>query len=77
MLHFLKLIKYTVLLYFESSDLSAEMVGGLKRKSLTKCRVYPRLKTISKTFLEKLPHKSVSAQQTCCTFVLHNYFVLI
>ena len=51
--NFLKLIKFTVLFYFVSSDQS-EMVDWLKSKSLTRCQVYPRLKTVTKTFLEKV-----------------------
>ena len=53
MLHFLKLIKFTVLFYFASSDQS-QIVDWLKRKSLTRYRVYPRLKTVTKTFLEEV-----------------------
>ena len=57
MLHFLKLIKFTVLFYFASSD-QFKMVDWLKIKSLTRYYVYPRLKTVTKNFLEKVQHKS-------------------
>ena len=40
MMHFLKLIEFTVLFYFVSSDQS-EMVGWLKSKSLTRYHVIP------------------------------------
>ena len=64
MLHFLKLIRFTVLLYF-ASFLESEMVDWLKSKSLTRYHGYPRLKTVTKTFLEKVQHKStnVSTQE--------------
>ena len=57
MLHFLKLIKFTILFYFASFNQS-EMVDWLKRKSLMRYHVYPRLKTVTKTFLEKVQRKS-------------------
>ena len=55
----LKLIKFTVMFYFASSDQS-EMVRWLKSKSLTRYHVYPRLKTVAKTFLDKVQHKSIT-----------------
>ena len=55
---FLKLIKFTVLFYFESSDRS-ELVDWLKSKSSTRY-VYSRFKTVTKPFLEKVQHKSTS-----------------
>ena len=42
--------------YFESSDQS-EMVDWLKSKS-NEISLYPRLRTVTKTFLEKVQHKS-------------------
>ena len=69
-MHFLKLIEFTVLFYFVSSDQS-EMIGWLKSKSLTRYHVHPRL--ISKPSYKKCNTKvqHVSAQQRCCTFLLH------
>ena len=64
--NFFKLVKFTALFYLTSCDQS-EMVDWLKSKSLTTYQVYPRFKTITKTFLEKVQHES-SAQRTCCTF---------
>ena len=57
MLHCLKLIKFTVLFYFASSD-QFEMVDWLKSKSLMRYYVYRRLKTVTKNFLEKVQPKS-------------------
>ena len=54
-----------LLFYLTSSDQS-EMADWLKSKSLTTYQVYPRLKTVTKTFLDKAQHES-SAQKTCCT----------
>ena len=68
MLHFLRLTKFTVLSYFVSSSQSV-MVDWLKSKSLKRYHVCPCLKIVTKIFLEKEQYKS--AQQTCCTFVLH------
>ena len=48
MLHFLKLIKFTVLFYFASSDQS-EMVVWLKSKSLKRYQINLWLKTVTKT----------------------------
>ena len=60
MLHFLKLIKFTVLFYYTSSDQS-EMVDWLKSKSLTRYLIYHEImKTVTKTFLEKLQYKSTT-----------------
>ena len=59
MLHFLKLIKFTDFFYFESSDQS-EMVDLLNSMYLTRYHVYPRLKTVTKTFLEKVQRKSAT-----------------
>ena len=43
------------------------------------CLVYPRLKTVTKTFQKNKYNikETISAQQTCCTFVLHKGFALI
>ena len=65
---FLKLINFKALFCFASFD-QFETVDWLKSKSLTRYHVYSRLKTITKTFLEKVLH--VSAQQTYHTFVFH------
>ena len=51
--------KFTVLFYFASSDQS-EMVDRLKTKSLMRYYLHPRLKTVTKTFLEKMQHKSIT-----------------
>ena len=59
MLHFLELIKFTDFFYFESSDQS-EMVDLLNSMFLTRYHVYPRLKTVTKTFLEKVQRKSAT-----------------
>ena len=58
MLNFLKLIKFTALFHFSSSDQS-EMVDWLKR-FLTRSHINPRLKTVTKTFLKKVQHKSTT-----------------
>ena len=52
MLHFLKLIKFTFLCYFLSSDQS-KMVDSLKSKSLMRYHVCPRLQIVIKNFQEK------------------------
>ena len=59
LLYFLKPIKFTVLFYLASSDQS-EMVDWLTSKSLTRYHGYSRLKTVTKTFLEKVQHKSTT-----------------
>ena len=57
MLHFLKLIKFTVLFRFASSNQS-ETVDSLTSNSLPRYHENPRLKAVTKTFLEKVQHKS-------------------
>ena len=56
-LHFLELIKFILQFYFTSSDQS-EMVEWLKIKSLMRNHLYPRFKTVTKTFLENVQQKS-------------------
>ena len=69
MLDFLKLIKFNVLLYF---DAPINLKKWLIKKSLTRYQVYSRLKTVTKTFLEKcnmlLLNRHVAL--LCCTFSL-------
>ena len=52
-------MKFTVFFYFVYSDQS-EMVDWLKSKPLTSNHVYPKLKTVTKTFLEKVQRKSTT-----------------
>ena len=52
MLDVLKLTKFTVLFYFAFADKS-KMVSWFRTKSLKRYHVYPRLKAVAKTFLEK------------------------